>query len=79
MLVKEMQHNINSTELRTTVAHFMEDTILAKSIIKETIDGMTATTLTWAVQATQIHQAVPPTYYSTQWSREYNQANQNQQ
>ena len=45
MLVKEMQHNINSTELRTTVAHFMEDTILAKSIIKETIDGMTATTL----------------------------------
>ena len=57
----------------------MEDTILAKSTIKETTDGTTATTPMWAVQATQIHQAVPPTYYSTQWSREYNQANQKQQ
>ena len=79
MPVKEMQHNINSTGLRTTAVHFTEDTILAKLKIKKTTDGTTATTLMWAVQATQIHQAVPPTYYSTQWSREYNQANQNQQ
>ena len=81
MPVKEMQHNINSTGLRTTAVHFTEDTILAKLKIKKTTDGTTATTLMWAVQATQIHQAVPPTYYSTWWSEvvKYNQANQNKQ